>query len=246
MPAPPRRPATANGCHSVYLVSDRRGGTPRERVRTLFLTGVAVVVPVAVSAWVLLAIVRWVGSTLSPVGAFLRRAGVESDASLVLLQLASLVLVGVLLVLVGAFVQLRFGRRLIERVDGALSSLPGLGTVYGTARQMSDVVLDPNGDGADSEFRDVRLVAFPSRDAYTLGFLTTESPPETVVATARALDGDPDGEYCTMFLPMAPNPFMGGQLTHVPADRVHAVDLSVEEAAQYILTTGMVDGTAES
>jgi uncharacterized membrane protein len=218
---------------------------PREKLRTLFLTGVAVMVPVLLSGWILWKLAAVVQGLLGPLGNELREAGVESTATVVALQAASLLLVGLLLLVIGAVVQFRFGQALVEGVDGFLGSLPGIGTVYQTARQMSDMVVDPGGDEDASQFRDVKLVEFPGQQTYTLGFLTTETPPEGVVDSARELTGDGDGEYHTLFLPMAPNPFMGGHLTHVPADRVHDVDISVESAVQYILTTGVVDSPDE-
>lgn len=218
----------------------------RDRLRTLFLTGVAVLVPVLVSAWILLRLVGFVEGMLAPVGDVLRNAGYQSDVTVAVLQVASLLLVAVVVMAVGAAVQLRFGRRVVDRVDGYLASVPGIGTVYQTARQMSDMLLDPSGDDEAPQFRDVKLVEFPGQDTFTLGFLTSDSPPEGVVDSARAITGDAEGEYRTLFLPMAPNPFMGGHLTHVPAERVHDVDIGVEAAIQYILTTGVVDSSGSS
>lgn len=42
----------------------------------------------------------------------------------------------------------------------------------------------------------------------------------------------------TLFVPLAPNPVMGGFLTHLPDERVHDVDLTVEEGVQSIVTSG--------
>jgi uncharacterized membrane protein len=218
---------------------------PREKLRTLFLTGVAVMVPVLVSSWILLKLVGVVQGLLGPLGQELREAGFESTSTVVALQLASLLVVAVLLLVIGALVQLRYGRAAVERVDDYLGAIPGIGTVYQTARQMSDMLLHPDEDDEAGQFRDVKLVEFPGQGTYTLGFLTSESPPQGVVDSARDLTGDPDGEYHTLFLPMAPNPFMGGHLTHVPAKRVHDVDITVESAVQYILTTGVVDSPDE-
>jgi uncharacterized membrane protein len=218
---------------------------PREKLRTLFLTGVAVMVPVLVSSWILLKLVGVVQGLLGPLGEELREAGFESTATVVALQLASLLVVAVLLLVIGALVQLRYGRAAVERVDNYLGAIPGIGTVYQTARQMSDMLLHPDEDDEAAQFRDVKLVEFPGQGTYTLGFLTSESPPQGVVDSARDLTGDPDGQYSTLFLPMAPNPFMGGHLTHVPAERVHDVDITVESAVQYILTTGVVDSPEE-
>jgi uncharacterized membrane protein len=218
---------------------------PREKLRTLFLTGLAVMVPVLVSGWILLKLVGVVQGLLGPLGDELREAGFQSTATIVALQMASLLVVAVLLLVVGALVQLRYGRAAVERVDDYLGAIPGIGTVYQTARQMSDMLLHPDEDDEAAQFRDVKLVEFPGQETYTLGFLTSESPPQGVVDSARDLTGDPDGEYHTLFLPMAPNPFMGGHLTHVPAERVHDVDITVESAVQYILTTGVVDSPDE-
>jgi len=217
----------------------------RERLRTLLLTGVAVIVPLAVSAWVLLALIRFLASLLAPVGRVLRDVGVESGMTVMLVQGASVVVLVGLLLLVGAVAQRQFGRRVVATVDAYLAQVPGLGSVYQTARRMSDLLLDPSNGEGGARFREVKLVEFPGRETYTLGFLTTETPPDGVVQTARTLTGNPDEAYRTLFLPMAPNPVMGGHLTHVPAERVHDVDIEIEDAIQYILTMGVVDTAGE-
>ena len=43
----------------------------------------------------------------------------------------------------------------------------------------------------------------------------------------------------TLFVPLAPNPVMGGFLVHVSAERIHDVDITVEEAIETIVTTGI-------
>lgn len=216
-----------------------------ETLRTKFLTGVAVIVPLVVSAWALLVVGRFVANTLSPVANALREYGVQSDLTLVLLQGASVGILIILILIIGTVAQRQIGRRVVDHIDVFLGQIPGLGSVYQTARRMSDLILDPEEDG-NVQFREVKLVEFPGQGTYTLGFLTSNSPPEGVVTAARTIMDDPDASYQTLFLPMAPNPVMGGHLTHVPADRVHDVDLEIEDAVQYILTTGVVDNPSES
>jgi uncharacterized membrane protein len=43
----------------------------------------------------------------------------------------------------------------------------------------------------------------------------------------------------TLFVPLAPNPVMGGFLVHVSAEQIHEVDITVEEAIETIVTTGI-------
>jgi hypothetical protein len=46
----------------------------------------------------------------------------------------------------------------------------------------------------------------------------------------------------TLFMPMAPNPVMGGFVIHVSRDRVVDVDLTVEEGIRSIVTSGVAIG----
>jgi uncharacterized membrane protein len=49
----------------------------------------------------------------------------------------------------------------------------------------------------------------------------------------------------TLFMPMAPNPVMGGHVVHVPTSRVYDIDMTVEEGLRSIVTSGVATGDAE-
>ncbi|RJX42386.1 hypothetical protein DM826_12170 [Halonotius aquaticus] len=212
---------------------------PEQHLKTRFLTGIAVVIPLAVSAWVLLSLFNFIGGALSPISEILSESGVESETVVIIIQALSVVLIAILVLVIGTVAQQQVGENIIKTVDSYVTQIPGIGSVYQTTRQMSDLVLDPSEDGA--QFREVKLVEFPADNAYTLAFLTSESPPESVETAANRLMGDDSATYQTVFLPMAPNPVMGGHLTHVPVSRIEDVDMTVEQAVQYILTTGIVN-----
>jgi uncharacterized membrane protein len=215
---------------------------PEQHLKTRFLTGIAVVIPLAVSAWVLLSLFNFIGGALSPISEILSESGVESETVVIIIQALSVVLIAILVLVIGTVAQQQVGENIIKTVDSYVTQIPGIGSVYQTTRQMSDLVLDPSEDGA--QFREVKLVEFPADNAYTLAFLTSESPPESVETAANRLMGDDSATYQTVFLPMAPNPVMGGHLTHVPVSRIEDVDMTVEQAVQYILTTGIVNTDA--
>ena len=80
-----------------------------------------------------------------------------------------------------------------------------------------------------SEFETVKLL---SEEPYVIAFQTTPSPDSVTEAT------DED-DMVTSFAPVAPNPVTGGFLAHVPTDRVVDVDLSMDQAIQAILTSGI-------
>ena len=211
-------------------------------VRDSLITGVAVVVPVLVTTFVFaflfntlyryLALVSGLVPlstrlTLLP-GLLVLRAETVLELSILVLVLGTVFCVGFVVE------RSRYGEQAVDYFDGAAARIPGFGSIYESFRQLSDVVLS-----SDTEsFREVKLVEFPHEGAYTLGFVTTETPD-------ALSDPTPHDEMVTMFLPMAPNPVMGGHLVHLPVDRVMDIDLTVEEGVQAIVTSGVAIADSE-
>ena len=208
----------------------------RRVVHDTFITGLAVVVPLVVTLMVISFVFNWVYRYIDMFSGHLTNLPVVSmqpgflnlNPDTFVEILIPLAFVAVVFVVGGIVRGSSYGERGVDYFDYVMELLPGVGSVYESFRQMSDVMLE-----SDSEsFREVKLVEFPSEDAYTLGFVTTESPPELTDAAGH-------DEMLTMFLPLAPNPIMGGHLVHMPADRVADVDMSVEEGIQAIVTSGV-------
>ncbi|MCD2204205.1 DUF502 domain-containing protein [Halobacterium sp. KA-6] len=199
-----------------------------DRVREAALTGVTVVVPLLVTLYVLSIAVGVVDDLLEPLAQVLNSTNVAPNASEMIVDLVGVLVVVAITVLVGFAASFRSGERVLAYFDAALERIPGVGAVYKSFRQMGDVMVDGEADN----FQSVKLVEFPHQDAYTLGFLTTETPSAIEDAAGHE-------EMLTLFLPLAPNPVMGGHLTHVPAERVMDVDMSVEEGMRAVVTMGV-------
>ena len=229
--------------------SARRVGTSlRATVRGAFVTGIAVVVPLLITVLVLAAAGQYVytyldifsdgvlgvsqGTELTiPVG----NLGFITVNREQVIELVTPVVLMSLLFLVGLFVNsTRLGGVAIDYFDAGIAAIPAVGSVYESFRQMSDVMLDDDTEN----FRDVKLVEFPHEGTYTLGFVTTETPDVLREPTGHS-------RMQTLFLPLAPNPVMGGHLVHVPEGKVFDVDMTVEEGIRAVVTSGVaVDGNA--
>lgn len=202
------------------------GRSTRALLREVILTGVAVLVPVAITLYVLFVIFSALARLLSPV------ANLFPGSPLLGRVLAGVALVG-LVVVVGFVAHFRTGKRAIDYFDAAVGRVPGVGSVYRSFRRMSDVMLESDID----QFREVKLVSFPGVHAYMLGFVTTRTPDLLVEATDEA-------GLQTLFVPLAPNPVMGGFVVHVPDEHVHDIDLTVEEGFRATVTGGVALGEA--
>lgn len=206
--------------------------TPSEYARRAFVTGTAVTMPIIVTLIVLGFVVNFVSQQLDPVvGFFTSTTGTTAASELTLKVTAIIVLLG-LIFFIGILTEYRTTTSDIGLFFEALiSRIPGVGSLYRSLDEMSSLLLDSDTDS----FREVKLVEFPVEGSYSIAFLTAETP--DVVTDATKQDG-----MLTVFLPMAPNPVMGGYVLHVAEDRVLDVDLSVEEGIQSIVSSGVATG----
>jgi uncharacterized membrane protein len=146
-------------------------------------------------------------------------------------ELVALIVLFLIVAGAGTLGRNRYGERLIDLFDLAITSIPGVGTVDKSFRRMGDVMLDEGG----GNFQDIKLVQCFEEDVYVLGFVTNDSPATVENATGHE-------EMVSMFLPLAPNPITGGLLTYVPESDVYDVDMTVEEGVRSILTSGVATG----
>jgi uncharacterized membrane protein len=237
-------------------VSDRPSSTPVEAGKSAYetalevlLTGFTILVPVVVTVYLVdmtldfltdalgpvVGILQWLGVigwvARSEVGVLLVDLGLYSTVVDVFTELVTVVVLLSVVVVVGTVGHNRYGEMVIDYVDLVITAIPGVGTVYGSFRRMSDVMLDREAD----DFKEVKLVRCLGDELYVIGFETGASPASVEEATGHE-------EMVTMFLPMAPNPVTGGFLTHVPRSRVHDVEMTVEEGIRSILTSGVATG----
>jgi uncharacterized membrane protein len=196
-------------------------------LRESLLTGTAIVLPVLITAFVLILIVDLLSGLLDPLVIPIQE-GLGATSPLVPQIIAGLVLLVTVLV-VGAVTESRVaGDRLKQGLDATMARLPGISSIYGPLDQMSTMLLE----GDTQNFQDVVLVEFPTPGSYSVAFQTSRPPDQIERATNEE-------EMLTVFMPMGPNPFMGGFIMHLAEDEVYDLDLSVEEGIASIVSFGV-------
>ncbi|MCO8245824.1 DUF502 domain-containing protein [Haladaptatus sp. AB643] len=193
-----------------------------DKTRETALTGITVVVPLLITLYVVVVLLKFVRNMLIPILGL-----VPVSSILVLGGIAVLVIVSMIM-MVGFVAHSPVGERAIDNFDYAISQIPGLGTVYRSFRRMGDAMVESDED----HFRDVKLLEFPTDDTYTFAFVTAETPDEVRKATGEE-------KMTTVFLPMAPNPVMGGFVVNVPNDDLLDVDIPLEVAFRALVTSGV-------
>ena len=189
----------------------------RARLQRYLITGLLVILPLAVTYLVL----RWLFTTLDnilqPIFWVVLRRSVPGLG----------LIAGILIILLAGLVASRaIGRRLIGFLEGLVLRIPVARRIYGMAKRFADRLLQAEESGSQGAFKRVVLIEWPRRGLYALGFVTGGEAAENT------------DHLLHVFVPGSPNP-TGGFVVVTTPDQVRPLALTVEEALQFVVSYGI-------
>ena len=187
-----------------------------QKIKSNLLAGIATIVPLALTVYVLQVTIEltiWIGGTVAePLERFVN---VTFPGFGLLSSLVGLLIVFLALFIFGGLARNVFGKR--------VKKIPLVDSIYGTTKQLIETISGSNNDS----FKKVVYIEYPRKGMWTLGFVTSES-------TNQANE-----EFYHIFVPTTPNPTSGFFLIIAKEDTTPA-DIDVEEAFNMIVTSGIV------
>jgi len=202
------------------------------RLKSLLLTGLFVVVPFLAALW----LSWWIYDLLTMwaigLAGKMNLPGMEGEnASFWVSQgirILALVFMVVVLLVVGKLTELTLGRRLINLGQKLLLHLPLINFIYSTCKQIADAMKNSSG----GMFLQAVLFEYPSAGSYAIGFATNEQ-------TADEITDKVGSPLVSIFLPTTPNP-TSGFLLLVPRSKCTFLDMSISDAMKLIVSVGTV------
>ncbi len=192
-------------------------------IRRWLLAGLLVLVPLAITFWVL----NWIVGTLDQTLQILPGAwhpdqllGRHVPGFGVLLALA-------IVLIIGAVASNFLGRKLVGWWDALLGRIPIVRSIYSSVKQVSDTLFAENGNA----FRQALLVQWPREGVWTIAF-QTGTPGGDVLNHL-------EGEYLSVYVPTTPNP-TGGYFVMLKKSDCIELQMSVDEALTYVISMGVV------
>ena len=200
-------------------------------MRKYLIAGLLVWLPLAITVWVLQAVLGMIGDvfgwfltvsqTVLPEAA---RAPIESLRHVPGLGVLVMLM---LLLATGVFAANMVGQWWLRQGGLLLQRIPIVKSIYSSVKQVSDTLFSSSGNA----FREAVLVQYPREGTWTIAFVTGKPGGEA----AQHLSGD----YLSLYVPTTPNPTSGFFLM-VPRGDVVALRMSVDEALKYIISMGVV------
>ena len=195
-------------------------------LRASFLTGIVVIAPVALTVWLVWAVIGWIDSVVLPlvpytfqpekyIGINLRGVGV--------------IIFLIFTVIVGWIAKGLIGKSLINFAESLVDRMPVVRSIYSGVKQIAETVFAQS----ERSFEKACLIQYPRKGIWAIGFISTTAKGEIA---RRAETG---GALMSIFLPTTPNP-TSGFLLFLPKEDVIELDMSVEEAAKLVISAGLV------
>jgi len=197
--------------------------------RRSFLTGLAALLPITVTIFILWQLYRLVDGYCRPLGNFIYSwaLGGEAKVNPILATIVSLAMVAVIVYLVGRLAVTYLGRLFFTWVDKISLKFPVIRAIYPYAKQITEFIF------ADKKMKFTRAVAveYPRKGIYSLGFVTADS-----LSRVPRKDGK---KNVNVFIPSSPTPFTG-YVIFVPEDELVDLDLDVDEALRLTVSGGVL------
>jgi len=207
---------------------DRRVRRPSRfaGLRASFLTGIVVIAPIFLTAWLIWSLMGWIDGWVLP---FVPQNLMPEQYIGINLRGVGVIIFLIFTVFVGWLAKGLMGRSLINFGERLVDRMPVVRSVYNGLKQIAETVFSQ----ADSSFENACLVEYPRKGIWAIAFISTSTKGEL----DRKIPID-DG-LMSVFLPTTPNP-TSGFLLFVPKKDVILLDMSVEDCAKLVISAGLV------
>ena len=187
------------------------------RLRNYFITGAIVLIPIGITIYLTLFIIKLSSSFLP------KTINPNSYLPIDIPGIEILITI-ILITLIGGLSLSFLGKKFLEFFNNILKKIPILRTIYSAVGQLTESFT--KSDGAK---KSVVVLEYPRKGIWVVGFATAENEGEISKKTNEKL--------VNIFVPTTPNP-TSGFLLMVPKKDVIYLDMTFEEASRFIVSAG--------
>lgn len=120
------------------------------------------------------------------------------------------------------------GKKIINYIEETLNKIPIVNVLYSSIKQLQNTIFLKKNQHA---FKSVVLVQYPSKDIYTIGFITANAP--------ALIEGKIGKKLTSIFIPTTPNP-TSGMFVMIPDKNMTHLNMPVDTAIKLIVSAGIL------
>jgi len=195
----------------------------RKRIKGVFLTGIAAIIPVGVTFYVFYLIIGMMNKLVRIIP-----ARFHPDQILPFhIPGLGVIITLILIFIAGLVTKSYFGKKAVVLGEKLVGKIPLVRGIYNALKQLVEAVFSDKGES----FKKAVLIEYPRKGLYSIAFVTGESRGEVQSRTSQ--------KCINLFIPTTPNPTSGFYIMIPETDVIH-LDMTVEEAFTLIVSGGIV------
>ena len=195
-------------------------------LRANFLTGLVVVAPVALTAYIVWTAIGIIDSWVLPWIPAKYRLSPYFDADI---RGVGAIIFLIFTIIIGYFTKGLIGRTLLRSGEIIVERMPIVRSVYNAIKQIAETVLAQS----NTSFDRACLIEYPRKGIWAVAFFSTVAKGEIQKLAAS------ENNVISVFLPTTPNP-TSGFILFIPEQDVIWLDMTVEDAAKLVISAGLV------
>ena len=208
------------------ILNQSRKSKFTSNLRNNFLTGLAVIIPVFITTyliWSTIGIVDgWVLPLIPEKYAIDKFIGIDIKGIGVIIFL-------LFTVFIGSLTKGYFGRTILKSAESLVDRMPVVRSIYNGIKQIAETVFSQS----NNSFERACLVEYPRKGIWAVAFVSTKTKGEVSEKIGK------NKELFSIFLPTTPNP-TSGFLLFLPEKDIIFLDMTVEDAAKLVISAGLV------
>ncbi len=197
-------------------------------IRTAFITGLVIILPLGVTGLVIGIILDKIGNPASELFFRFIDSNIRDMPSVgISLQVLSLIIVLTIITILGYGSRIFIGQFLFNSFEKVVTRVPFINLIYNTVKQ----IVDTFSKQQKAIFQETVLIEYPRKGIYAVGFLTNRAKGEIQELTGADL--------VNVFVPTTPNP-TSGFLLMLPKEDVIPMKMSISDGMKLIISGGAV------
>jgi uncharacterized membrane protein len=210
------------------MSADKTERTGIGRLRTYFLTGLIIVAPLTITAYLVWGFIGWVDGWIKP---YLPPEFNPDNYLPFALPGIGLVVALFTITMIGFLTANFVGRQIVHLGERVVNKMPLVRNIYGGLKQIFETVLSNKANS----FKTVALIEYPRKGVWALAFVATDTQGEI-----KERLQDVAGDTVAVFMASTPNPTTGFLMFFPKAD-VMILKMSVEDCAKLVISAGLVN-----
>ncbi|NQU68765.1 MAG: DUF502 domain-containing protein [Candidatus Marinimicrobia bacterium] len=198
----------------------------KKGIKQTVFAGILAVLPFALTVLILLWLFRFFAK---PGARILEYIFVKQEIPKYVPELLGFILTFLFIYILGLIVRNVLGKRLITKMENAISRIPVVNSIFNTIKQITSTISEPR----EQAFQKVVLVEYPRIGIWTIMMVTGSSQNKS------------GKEFYQLFVPTTPNPTSGYMLI-VPKSDVVETNLTIEDGLKAIISGGLLAGKINS